>query len=90
MGQAVEEHDHFWLVEVTEPDLYIGNKAKLIDVLVKPNAEIEPGRGIEEDIIFFRLPGTLVLPSGHCSNLCVEGHLPLYASDPTRPKNTIW
>jgi hypothetical protein len=27
----------YWLVEVSEPDLYVGNKAKVIDILVDPS-----------------------------------------------------
>jgi len=48
--ELVEEHllsgQLFWLVEVSEPDLYVGNKAKVMDVLIDPS--FIPPSGSEE------------------------------------------
>ena len=61
-----------WLVEVTEPDLLIGNYAKVVDILLDPTFEIsKDGTKVQQNelrraIFMYRLPGGTIVPdAGH-------------------------
>ena len=85
--QAIlKPHPYFWLVEVTEPDLYVGNRSKLIDVLFAPDSKYSPSQA-HRGIILARLPGFLLVPSHNSreyqikSRLSVLSHYPLLTFD---------
>jgi hypothetical protein len=87
-------HSYFWLAEITEPDLYVGNKAKVLDILIDPATDLhqsDPQAGTY-GVILARLPGALLVPEGEewrDSRLSVEGHLPLFELTEHAP-GTVW
>jgi hypothetical protein len=77
ISQALSIHGVLWLVEVTEQDLFVGNRAKVIDVLLDPALELEPvvrpapahresdpaaARVANPGVVLIRLPGLAMVP----------------------------
>lgn len=56
----------FWLVEVTEPDLYVGNQSKVIDVLISCESELPENWEIESNfgVVAMNFNGFTMIPSG--------------------------
>jgi hypothetical protein len=84
---------HVWLVEVTEPDLFIGNKAKVFDVVLNPhfkptilaNGDISDDEAISLGaVLMVRTPQRAITPEPgstkwiEISGWKVEGHIPLF------------
>jgi hypothetical protein len=77
---------HVWLVEITEPDLFVGNQAKVMDVVLNPR--LKPSTENEEltegAVLMVRLPQYAIIPKSgtsqweRISGWEVEGHIPLY------------
>ena len=89
--KQLSDHERVWLVEITEPDLYVGNLSKVIDVLIDP--KFDPGtrespRDLRNALIMLRFPGFLLRPKEIRPNDVeyyppiqigdVVGHLSLY------------
>lgn len=75
-------HSHVWLVEVMEPDLLIGNQAKIIDIILDPTFDPmvnRDGTGFECEqperaILMMRFPQGLRVPdSDHLHWRAVQG-----------------
>lgn len=92
-GQGIT---HVWLVEITEPDLFVGNHAKVMDVLLNPRLKpaIEnEGRADESmvlpegTVLMVRLPQYAIAPKvgtnqwERISGWGVEGHMPLFCHE---------
>jgi hypothetical protein len=88
ISKSLGKHKALWLVEVTEPELYAGNRTKVIDVLIatdiSSNSIIE-GHALE---VFVRFPEALLVGSIDSNKVSaqkivelkgVAGHLPLAA-----------
>jgi len=84
---------HVWLVEITEPDLFVGNQAKVLDVVLNP--QLKPiieneGRPDERMILpegivlMIRLPQHAIIPKPgtnqweSISGWEAKGHIPLF------------
>lgn len=87
----------FWLVEVTEPDLYVGNKSKVVDVLIDPSVSYEKAKTSSDTttgVLLMRFPGFVVVPDGSeyavATLLGSEGHWPLFRFEDSRPASTDW
>jgi hypothetical protein len=91
ISKELEKFERFWLVEVTEPALYVGNLSKVIDVIINP--KFDPGTPEKpadnrQALIMLRFPEFLLQPKEFRPNnveyyptkplLHVEGHLPLF------------
>lgn len=83
---------HYWLIEVSEPDLYVGNTSKLIDVLVDPTIPA-PVRGepilpwYQNAIRILKFPDVFMAREGHssvfnCIRLQTDAHHALYGLIP--------
>jgi len=85
---------HVWLVEVTEPDLFVGNQSKVLDVVLNPKFEpvlLNEGEANEGlilphgTVIMVRLPQRAMIPVANTgsweriSGWEVTGHIPLYS-----------
>lgn len=46
----------FWLCEVSLPNLYVGNRAKLGEIIVRPSPRLRPDESALELVVGFRLP----------------------------------
>lgn len=102
LAHRLADLSHVWLVEVTEQDLYIGNKAKVIDVLVDPRIEYDEEKAQTDGpygVVLIRFPGFAmapVLPAPRppeylvAAQLSVEGHLPLFTFGGRRAASTVW
>jgi hypothetical protein len=95
IDRLIEHHDYFWLVEVTEPELYVGNKSKVADVLIDPNTDVDQldKQGPTYGVLLMRFPGFLCAPREdeyELAALTVEGHLPLFTLTPGRSPDTVW
>jgi hypothetical protein len=93
----LQGYKQFWLVEVTIPDLYVGNKTKLADIAIDPSYRFDKKDKGPAGILFMRLPGVLLTPqndpSAHYvveSSLAVQAHMPLYALDSSRLSSSSW
>lgn len=75
--------DYVWLTEVSEPDLFAGNRAKLMDILIDPKGDPDA----PNPILFWRAPnfGVVRLPKSSEKRLYTlwntDGHLPMYTRD---------
>ncbi len=81
-----------WLVEVSEPDLYVGNLSKVIDVIINPEFDaldsVKAPTDFRNAIVMIRFPEFLMIPNkieGEVVEyavqgplLDVEGHLPMF------------
>jgi hypothetical protein len=62
--KALDKFERIWLVEVTEPDLYVGNLSKVIDIILNP--EFDPNQSnvdFRKALIMLRFPEFLMLPT---------------------------
>jgi hypothetical protein len=55
----LKNYEHFWLVEATEPDLYVGNLSKVVDIIM--DASFDPGppgnpSDVKRALIMVRFP----------------------------------
>jgi hypothetical protein len=88
--KIIQNHENLWLVEFTEPELFAGNKSKVIDVLIDPCLEKDYENnplGLRSDgLVLMRLPGILLIPGKddnrfkQVKTLNVDGHFPMYTS----------
>jgi hypothetical protein len=91
----------FWLCEITMPDIYTANHAKVIDFFykcddsilrrssVKPTARIQK-RWIQKRWIQIRFPGALLRRNPHSvASLSVKSHYPLFQF-PTDQSIPVW
>lgn len=102
IAALLQNYERFWLVEATVPDLYVGNKSKIVDILVSKDAKCSLARlknypHETDGIILMRFPGALVVPSGVISpaykirrGLVVKSHMPLLSLDPKRSRDSVW
>ena len=94
----------FWLIEVTEPDLYVGNKSKVVDILIDTSFQTEDplkDKNQSAGVILMRFPGHLLVPDQASpfapempyridSSLAVKGHMPLLSVDRGRSTESVW
>jgi hypothetical protein len=78
----LSKYEHFWLVEASEPDLFVGNSTKIIDVLLDPISDETQEEGTS-GVILIRMPGQLFAPADAeqyelVCTLNTESHHPLY------------
>lgn len=67
---TAKQFEYVWLTEVTEPDLLVGNKAKIVDIISNPMFDLEPkkdGSGYncpcpERAVLMMRFPQGLRVP----------------------------
>jgi len=66
---------HIWLVEVSEPDLYVGHKTKVIDIAVDVKADLSDERVVP----FWRAPGTITFHNTDAYSVWKTAkHIPLF------------
>lgn len=94
---AIGNRTHVWLVEVTEPDLYVGNKSKLIDVIFDPNVSLDSltESNITAGLLLIRFPVFALQPNQGSFTFLhdqsrVVGHMPFFTKSNSRPPHTVW
>jgi hypothetical protein len=89
---------YVWLVEVTEPDLYVGNKSKIIDIIIDSTEEIsfdDPSYNPMHAILMMRFPQGVRVPNQSFDKWrTVDGwplppsqHLPVFQFPPLDTEN---
>ena len=76
--------EHFWMVELSAPELFAGTRHKFGEVLLACDQEIPEGNGLEI-LLAARVPGLVLWPEG--DNLervesGIENHVPLFELSP--------
>lgn len=85
-------HDYLWVVEVTEPELYVGNVSRVLEVVINPklnphNLQSNGRWSLSEAVLVIRLPHLLLTVEsreGEKEGFSkepyqgIEGHLPLF------------
>jgi hypothetical protein len=97
MQMELSRSEFYWLIEITEPDLYVANKSKVIDVLIDVSVS---DKSVEENrrtggVIMMRFPGFAVAADGNeyrtlFKNSAVLGHMPMVGANSVRPLFTTW
>jgi hypothetical protein len=63
---AIGDQQYFWLIEVSLPNLYVGERAKLVDILVEPSTQWIQDFENEGDsnyaVLLMRFPGFVIAP----------------------------
>jgi hypothetical protein len=96
LAGCLKERNYVWLVEITEPDLYIGNKSKVVDVLLDPKADVDSAElkeCLNYGVLLIRFPEFLLVPHEQwyrSQDMNLKGHLPLFTFDNTRSPDTVW
>lgn len=97
MRDSLKTHKWIWLVEISEPDLYVGNKSKVVDIVLDPSFDRNPpevAEPINGGVILMRFPGFLLTPKDQPpyapARLSVEGHLPLFVWEKGRSPCSSW
>ncbi len=74
MAEAIADRKYFWLVEISEPDLYLGDNGKVIDILIDPAVDyahvLEPTQ-THYGAMLVKLPGYVILPLEESSDYIV-------------------
>lgn len=94
--EQVQGHSRFWLVEVTEPELYVGNRSKVVDVLIDHTIDYVSARacaGTSAGVILMRFPGFALWPggTGYAFDLLRTcGHRKMFTLDSMGPGTADW
>jgi len=85
----LQGHEWVWLVEVSEPDLYVGNNSKVLDIIIDPFPA-----NADAPTLMIRFPRFLLVrsPTGYevRSRLKVSAHFPLFSFEKDRQPDTVW
>lgn len=81
--------ERLWLVEITEPDLYVGNQSKLIDVLINPAITTQSAE-YNNGLLMIRRPQGFLVPRPYSTGwdelpgYQVPSYLPLFSYKKSR------